>query len=204
MQWWIELSRSNSRKTGARIQINDIELRQTSPAGVVTGEGNAALFCAGRRHFMRDRFRGAARLVEPVSDTLRRSLCCSRRSASGTWCRRSTACGATTPSSPISASFWRRSGRKSVSISSKAISTAGPSTARNARSSISAPRANSTNGPFGTQQDVYGGDFEWINHSLAPRPPVGSDFRVTIGGPQCRQPYSTSIYQHFGDELRLA
>ncbi|HEX4191472.1 MAG TPA: FMN-binding glutamate synthase family protein, partial [Stellaceae bacterium] len=48
--------------------------------------------------------------------------------------------------------------------------------------------------PFGTQQDVYGDDFEWINHSLAPVPPVGSDFRVTIGGPQCGQPYSASIY----------
>jgi glutamate synthase domain-containing protein 2 len=48
--------------------------------------------------------------------------------------------------------------------------------------------------PFGTQQDVYSGDFEWINHSLAPRPPASSDFRVTIGGPQCRQPYSASIY----------
>ena len=48
--------------------------------------------------------------------------------------------------------------------------------------------------PFGTQQDVYGDDFEWINHSLAPRSPVGSDFRVTIGGPQCGQPYSASIY----------
>jgi glutamate synthase domain-containing protein 2 len=48
--------------------------------------------------------------------------------------------------------------------------------------------------PFGTQQDVYGDDFEWINHSLAPRPPVGSDFRVTIGNAQCGQPYSASIY----------
>ena len=48
--------------------------------------------------------------------------------------------------------------------------------------------------PFGTQQDVYGGSFEWINHSLAPRPPADHDFRVTIGGPQCRQPYSTSLF----------
>jgi glutamate synthase domain-containing protein 2 len=48
--------------------------------------------------------------------------------------------------------------------------------------------------PFGTQQDVYGGDFEWINHSLAPRPPAEHDFRVAIGGPQCLQPYSASIF----------
>jgi glutamate synthase domain-containing protein 2 len=48
--------------------------------------------------------------------------------------------------------------------------------------------------PFGTQQDVYGNDFEWINHSLAPRPATTADFRVTVGGPQCTQPYSTSLY----------
>ena len=48
--------------------------------------------------------------------------------------------------------------------------------------------------PFGTQQDVYGDDFEWINHSLAPRPPAHDKLRVTVGGPQCKQPYSTSLY----------
>jgi glutamate synthase domain-containing protein 2 len=48
--------------------------------------------------------------------------------------------------------------------------------------------------PFGTQQDVYGADYEWINHSLAPRPVTSHDFRVTIGGPQCRQPYSHSLF----------
>ena len=48
--------------------------------------------------------------------------------------------------------------------------------------------------PFGTQQDVYGGNFEWINHSLAPRPTPDSNFRVAVGGPQCAQPYSMSLY----------
>lgn len=48
--------------------------------------------------------------------------------------------------------------------------------------------------PFGTQQDVYGNDFEWINHSLAPRPAATADFRVTVGGPQCKQPYSMSLF----------
>src|SRR5882672_11686572 len=47
--------------------------------------------------------------------------------------------------------------------------------------------------PFGTQQDVYGANFEWINHSLVPMPPAGHDFRVTVGGPECRQPYSLSL-----------
>src|SRR5579863_77226 len=48
--------------------------------------------------------------------------------------------------------------------------------------------------PFGTQQDVYAGNFECINHSLAPKPPAAHDLRVTVGGPQCQQPYSMSLY----------
>ncbi len=48
--------------------------------------------------------------------------------------------------------------------------------------------------PFGTQQEVYGDNFEWINHSLAPRPVGGHDFRVTVGGTQCDRPYSISLY----------
>ncbi len=48
--------------------------------------------------------------------------------------------------------------------------------------------------PFGTQQDVYGDAFEWINHSLAPRAVTDHDFRVAVGGPQCRQPYSLSLH----------
>ena len=48
--------------------------------------------------------------------------------------------------------------------------------------------------PFGTQQDVYGSSYEWINHSLAPQPVIGHDFRVTVGGPQCSQPYSMSLF----------
>ena len=48
--------------------------------------------------------------------------------------------------------------------------------------------------PFGTQQHVYGSNFEWINHSLAPKPLAAHDFRVTVGGPQCQQPYSISLY----------
>jgi glutamate synthase domain-containing protein 2 len=47
--------------------------------------------------------------------------------------------------------------------------------------------------PFVTQQDIYGGNFEWINHSLAPRPSDGHNFRVVVGGPDCREPYSLSL-----------
>src|SRR3954466_11440383 len=35
--------------------------------------------------------------------------------------------------------------------------------------------------PFGTQQDIYGDHFEWINHSLVPMPPAGHDLRIIVG-----------------------
>jgi glutamate synthase domain-containing protein 2 len=47
--------------------------------------------------------------------------------------------------------------------------------------------------PFGTVQDVYGGSYEWINHSLHATPHQGHNFRVMVGGPQCKQPYSHSL-----------
>ena len=42
--------------------------------------------------------------------------------------------------------------------------------------------------PFGTQQDVYAEGFEWLAHSMAPTKIEGHDFRVKIGGPDCKQP----------------
>jgi glutamate synthase domain-containing protein 2 len=48
--------------------------------------------------------------------------------------------------------------------------------------------------PFGTLQDVYGPHFEWINHSIAPRPAKGHDFRVAVGNAQCSQRYSISLF----------
>jgi glutamate synthase domain-containing protein 2 len=48
--------------------------------------------------------------------------------------------------------------------------------------------------PFGTQNDVYASGFEWLNHSVAPRPVVKEPFRVVIGGPECSKPYSASIF----------
>ncbi|WP_459618162.1 FMN-binding glutamate synthase family protein [Bordetella sp. 2513F-2] len=47
--------------------------------------------------------------------------------------------------------------------------------------------------PFGTQQDVYGDRYEWINHSMTPSHVADADFRVTVGGPDCRQPYAMSV-----------
>ena len=48
--------------------------------------------------------------------------------------------------------------------------------------------------PFGTQLDVYGDTFEWVHHSISPAEPARESFRVTIGGPQCTQPYSASVF----------
>lgn len=48
--------------------------------------------------------------------------------------------------------------------------------------------------PFGTRSDVYGNDYEWINHSLEPSQIDDSNFRITVGGPQCTQPVSLSVF----------
>jgi glutamate synthase domain-containing protein 2 len=48
--------------------------------------------------------------------------------------------------------------------------------------------------PFGTQNDVYASGFEWLDHSMAPRPVCKEPFRITVGGPECSKPYSASIF----------
>ena len=48
--------------------------------------------------------------------------------------------------------------------------------------------------PFGTQLDVKADGHEWINHSLAPTEVGSHDFRITIGGPDCQQPYEASVF----------
>ncbi len=47
--------------------------------------------------------------------------------------------------------------------------------------------------PFGTLKNVNMVGHEWINHSISPTHIDSSDFRVTIGGEQCRKPYSSSL-----------
>lgn len=47
--------------------------------------------------------------------------------------------------------------------------------------------------PFGTLCDVYSDGYEWLNHSLATTHLANDDFRIRIGGPDCRQPYSSSV-----------
>lgn len=49
--------------------------------------------------------------------------------------------------------------------------------------------------PFGTLKDVNQTGYEFISHSMLPVVPGNPDqFRVDIGGPECRQPYSASIF----------
>jgi len=48
--------------------------------------------------------------------------------------------------------------------------------------------------PFGTELDVTATSFEWLNHSIAPAEPADADLRILIGGPDCTQKYSASVY----------
>ena len=48
--------------------------------------------------------------------------------------------------------------------------------------------------PVGTQRQVEGEGHEWVHHSMNPQVIKHTDMRVTIGGPQCTQPYSCSIF----------
>jgi glutamate synthase domain-containing protein 2 len=47
--------------------------------------------------------------------------------------------------------------------------------------------------PFGTELDVYGDEYEWLNHSIGPKAKSTELFRTLVGGPDCRQPYSCSL-----------
>ncbi len=48
--------------------------------------------------------------------------------------------------------------------------------------------------PFGTHYNVYESQYEWLHHSMAPKPVSDELFRVMIGGKHCLKPYSASIF----------
>ncbi|MEF3046494.1 FMN-binding glutamate synthase family protein [Pseudotabrizicola sp. L79] len=48
--------------------------------------------------------------------------------------------------------------------------------------------------PFGTKMKVYSGGYQWLTHSIQPKKIADTNFRITIGGPECKQPYEASIY----------
>lgn len=49
--------------------------------------------------------------------------------------------------------------------------------------------------PYGTRVDTYRLGYEWLAQSMAAIDveEIDPDLRVTVGGPQCRQPYSASV-----------
>ena len=47
--------------------------------------------------------------------------------------------------------------------------------------------------PFGSELDVYGNQYEWINHSIAPAEFHHHDYRIDIGA-GCDKPYSASVF----------
>jgi glutamate synthase domain-containing protein 2 len=67
---------------------------------------------------------------------------------------------------------------------------------RSQRSLIYARAKNeSSERPFGTLLDVYENGYEFVGHSTVPAKPADPDsFRVLIGGKDCTQPYSASIF----------
>jgi len=48
--------------------------------------------------------------------------------------------------------------------------------------------------PFGTRKRVYEAGYSWVTHSVQPVHITNPDFRTVIGGPECKQPYSASLY----------
>jgi glutamate synthase domain-containing protein 2 len=48
--------------------------------------------------------------------------------------------------------------------------------------------------PFGTQLNVYSQGYEWLCHSIAPKPVASEPARVLVGGPDCAMPYSISVF----------
>jgi glutamate synthase domain-containing protein 2 len=47
--------------------------------------------------------------------------------------------------------------------------------------------------PFGTLREVYEPGYEWLDHSLAAHHGSKVEPRITIGGPDCKQPYAASL-----------
>ena len=55
-------------------------------------------------------------------------------------------------------------------------------------------KGDSDKRPFGTQLDVRELGYEWLTHSISPSVIDSHDFRVSVGGPQCKHPYDISLF----------
>lgn len=61
--------------------------------------------------------------------------------------------------------------------------------------SIIYQRAKNSNDtmPLGTRRNVYKEGYEWMSHSMWPKHVDVDSLRTTVGGPNCKQPYSASL-----------
>lgn len=48
--------------------------------------------------------------------------------------------------------------------------------------------------PFGTELDINHDDYKWMQHSIYPAEKLDTPPRILIGGRDCRQPYSASLF----------
>ncbi len=48
--------------------------------------------------------------------------------------------------------------------------------------------------PFGTELNVDADHYQWMQHSIYPAPTLEEEPRIIIGGPDCAQPYSASLF----------
>jgi glutamate synthase domain-containing protein 2 len=73
--------------------------------------------------------------------------------------------------------------------------TSGRPFSRNLRALVyrRAKNVNDTH-PFGTQRDINEEDYVALRHSIYAKSPREEDLRVIVGGADCRQPYSASIF----------
>ena len=55
-------------------------------------------------------------------------------------------------------------------------------------------KLQNSNHPFGTELDINQNGFNWALHSIYPRKKLATPPRVKIGGPDCKQPYSSSLF----------
>ena len=58
--------------------------------------------------------------------------------------------------------------------------------------------------PFGTQFNVYQEGYEWVNHSMMPKPIATEKFRITVGGPGLQEAVFGFGLQHLRDEFWFA
>lgn len=48
--------------------------------------------------------------------------------------------------------------------------------------------------PFGSEMAIDKPPYEWLQQSIAAREPTGDDYRVNVGGSDCKRPYSASVF----------